>query len=177
MTGNTEVTGRYVVGFLDVAEQINPVFEQHMQEVLAENGITDPTPTEWYPASSFWAATHDAVEKIGSQTVLQAGVEMGRAVPWGGDVESPIAAIERAVEENQAAYRNASEEYPAGQWHVRDHEANTVVVGVGEDVPYAPAIAKGAVKGAVEQADTVDSVTLEDAQAKSNEHEAVRVRW
>ncbi|MFC7057115.1 hypothetical protein [Halovenus salina] len=168
-----------MTAFLESAGEVSPVFEQRLRAVLDDHGITNPTLEEWYQATAFVDAVTEVANTIGDRTVLQAGIDMGRNVPWADEVgDDPTEVLKMVAQTNQDAYRNSTEEYPIGQYQIEEVSDNSAVVGVTDKWPYPSEIAKGAIKGALEAAsDHVKHVTISETESGSNQLGRYEVDW
>lgn len=178
MDSEAEVTGRYVVEFVESAGAVSPVFERKIRSLLEEKGIDDPQPDDWYRAESFVAAVEEVASSIGEKTIFEAGVQMGNAVPQPDGVTTPVEALRAVDESHQAAYRNARTQYPAGQFTFERLGDRTVRMGVTENWPYPKETMTGNLKGVVQStANETAIVEISDAEPTGNELYAVEVSW
>ncbi|SDJ33705.1 hypothetical protein SAMN05216226_102187 [Halovenus aranensis] len=179
MDSQAEVTGRYIVSMAESAGEVSPVFERKIRELLEEHGIKDPEADGWYSAEHFVEAVNRASEDIGSKTILEAGTQMGRDVPQPEEVDGPKDALAIADEAQQAAYRNASEERPAGGYKYEETGENSVRMGVTSKFPYPEEIAKGSIKGIVESttSGSAAAVVISEVNANPDEMCAYEIEW
>lgn len=178
MDSQADVTGRYIVSMATSAGEVSPVFERKIRDLLEEYGIDDPDPEQWYSADSFTSAVSEAAEEIGSSTILEAGKQMGQDVPQPESVSGPKDALKRVNEAHQAAYQNASERYPAGQYRYEELDSNEVKMSVTDNWPYPPEIAEGSLLGITQStAPNASRVEVETTEPASDEVAAYIVRW
>lgn len=179
MDSETEVTGVYVNAFLESAGEVSPVFEQRLRSVLDDHGISDPVPEEWYPAQQFVDAVTEVSNTIGDQVILQAGVDMGKNVPWADEVsDDPGDVLEYVARTADEAYRNSTEEYPIGQYQIETVESGRAVVAVTEKWPYPKEVVQGAIKGALKvSSDRVERATVTTIDANVNQAARFEITW
>lgn len=185
MDEHTEVTGLYVTSMLNSAGAVSPVFEKKMNELLAEYGIHNPDPEEWYDAAAFAEAVDRATDEIGEKTIHQAGVEMGRDVPQPDSVGDPHDALQIVDRAQQDAYRGGEETRPAGSYRYERVGPSAARMSVTESFPYPKEIVTGSLEGIVKSVKegtgrvTVESVPTEpvDDPELDPESYAVRIEW
>lgn len=185
MDEDTEVTGRYVVSMVESAGEVSPVFKKKMNELLSTHGIDNPEPDEWYDANAFAEAVSQATEQIGTQTVVQAGEEMGRDVPKPEGITSPHDVLAEVDESQQAAYRNSSEPRPAGSYTYERLGERAARSAVTEKFAYPDEICEGSLRGITKDiVDRAADVTMEEVEPQPTDHPekaperiAYRIEW
>ncbi len=68
-------------------------FEPQAEAILADNGITDLSETEWYPLQSYLDAYQTIIEEIGEVTLQQIGRTTPETAEWPPEVETPFDAL------------------------------------------------------------------------------------
>lgn len=71
---NVEVNGETVRAVIDGMG----AFTSHAMRILAENGITDPVPGQWYSQQAWLNAFKDIAEKLGDATLFAIGLSIPR---------------------------------------------------------------------------------------------------
>lgn len=89
-----EVNGQTVTAVVEGAGEVSSVFEDRALEMLAENGIEDPKPDEWYPQQAWLDAFRDISDSIGSQTLRNIGKQIPASADWPPGVDSVAGGLE-----------------------------------------------------------------------------------
>ncbi|MFC7081641.1 hypothetical protein [Halorussus caseinilyticus] len=84
-----------------------------MQETLAENGIDEPEPDEWYPQQAYLDAFESIVDSVGSRTVTNVGKKIPENADWPPGIDSVAGGLESINEAYQMNHRNGDIGYYA----------------------------------------------------------------
>jgi hypothetical protein len=95
-TPNVEVNGETVYAIVDGMG----IFKSLALEVLAENGIVDPRPGEWFSQQKWLDAFKIISEKLGTKTLFAIGLK----IPENAIFPSDIKTIEQALQAIDVAY-------------------------------------------------------------------------
>jgi hypothetical protein len=93
---NVEVNGetiRSVVNGMGIASNLG-------LKILAEQGIVDPKPGQWYPQQAWLNAFQTVAEKVGASTLMA----IGKAIPENAQWPAEINSIEKALASIDVAY-------------------------------------------------------------------------
>lgn len=101
-----EVNGQTVSSMIAGAGELSSVFEKRMKETLAEHGIDDPQPGEWYLQQSYLDAFRSVAESIGSQTVTNIGKKIPENAEWPPGIDSVSAGLGSIDDAYQMNHRN-----------------------------------------------------------------------
>lgn len=91
-----EVNGETVLSVVDGMG----AFRYRAAEILAEHGIVEPTPGQWYPQQAWLDAFRTIAEKIGNNTVYS----IGRKIPSNATFPPDIKTIDDALAAIDVAY-------------------------------------------------------------------------
>lgn len=102
---DAEESGRTILSVLDGLGEVSSVFEKQGKRVLAENGIEDPQPDEWYPVRTWLDAFETISEEIGAQTVRTLGQQIPKAAEWPSDIDSATEGLAAVDDAYQMSHR------------------------------------------------------------------------
>lgn len=99
-----EVHGRTILTVVDDAlSRFSETYRRQALEVLAENGIDDPSPEQWYPQQA-WLDSFEAIAAELEPHILdRLGEQVPEDVPWPDSidgVEDGLRSIDRAYQRN-----------------------------------------------------------------------------
>jgi hypothetical protein len=86
-----EVNGQTVLSFVDGVPQS---FADNAQEILADNGIEEPEPDEWYPQQAWLDAFEEVANSVGTSTLNNIGQSIPEHAEWPPGVDGVVEAIE-----------------------------------------------------------------------------------
>lgn len=93
---NVEVSGNAV---LSVVEWLG-AFQETAINILAENGIHDPKPNQWYSQQSWLDAFKNIAELVGEASLYHIGEHIPESADWPSGIDS----IEQALDSIDVAY-------------------------------------------------------------------------
>lgn len=76
------------------------IFEESALKILAENGIPEPQPDQWYSQQAWLDAFKTIAETIGPATLRQIGIKIPERAKWPSNIDS----IEHALASIDVAY-------------------------------------------------------------------------
>lgn len=91
-----EVTGESILSVMDGMG----VFKETAQKILADQGIINPKPGQWYSQQAWLDAFRTIAEKIGAATLLA----IGKAIPANAQWPPQVDTIEKALASIDVAY-------------------------------------------------------------------------
>jgi hypothetical protein len=94
-----EVRGEYVIPMIDSAGP----FQETPLKILAENGIVEPQPGQWYPLQAYLNAIKTVASKLGPATLFLIGKWMAEdgVFPQGiNNIDTALAALDKAYNLN-----------------------------------------------------------------------------
>lgn len=84
-----EVNGRTVLTVVKGLEDIEKEFRDKALKILAENGIEDPEPGEWYPQKAWLEAFRAINEELDETALWNIGKQIPHNAKWPDDVTTP----------------------------------------------------------------------------------------
>ncbi|MFC7059246.1 hypothetical protein [Halovenus salina] len=141
-----EATGKYMVAFIESAGKVSPVFERKVREIF-EDHMGTLEADSWYLNADVEKAFQEVLEEVGEKTMMEGGVESGKAIEWPDDVETVMDGFEIWNSFHEAAYRNSDLDFPAGKYTVEQLGDREVRVGITEGTTSAPSSPRAVRKG------------------------------
>lgn len=141
-----EGDGRYLVATIQSAGKVSPVFERKLRE-MASDRFAEVDDERWYPIGEFVEFFEELESEVGSQTLEEAGVENGKAIPWPPEVDSLDDALGVINDLHREATRGSNREWPIGRYVVEERGSSGFRVGVTEEFPHPNPYTKGVLKG------------------------------
>jgi len=139
--GDTEVVGRSPMSYIVAAESVSEMFGKQTGRKLAQNGIEDPEPDEWYPLSGALQILYDMREEYGGGTVQT----MGRKIPEYVEFPPGLDSVEEALRGIDAAYHQNHRGGEIGSYEFRK-EGRGEATAVCEN-PYPCDLDQGLIRG------------------------------
>jgi hypothetical protein len=173
----SQISGAYVTAFVASSGAVSPVFEEKPKQTLADNGITDPTESDWYDNEQFGDALSEIVDKAGEKTVIQAGREMVKITDDIVEQESIEAGLEVFTSQHDAIHRNHSRETAGVVEYERLGENHYRVAAAGEGYEYPVSLTKGAATETVRQTGGPIRLDVEDIEPQGDEVFAFEISW
>lgn len=178
MDSHAEQNGQYVVDVVESMSEISSVFGKQTREILAEHGIEDPSPDEWYSGEAFMEGLNAIRDEVGPTTVSNAGVGMSKSAPWPPEIDSVKGGLQALDEFHQAAVRGAKEDDPVGHYLYEELDSREVRMSCSDSYPYPQSLAKGVFKGVVEHFAPDNAVTsVVEVDPNSDEKAAFEISW
>jgi hypothetical protein len=174
---NAEQDGQYLVAFVESAGEVSPVFERKVRRIF-ETHVGGLDAESWYDTDDCVEAYREVLDEIGDKTMEQAGIQVGKSVPWPEEVETVHDGLSTVNTMHKAAFRNSPEEFPAGRYVFEDICDRRARVGITAGYPYTAPFAKGVFTGiAQDLGRDVAGVTVEEADRKHGEKAAWIMEW
>lgn len=170
--GGVEVNGQTV---LAVVDGMPGFFEDRATEMLADNGIEDPHPDEWYPQSAWLDTFAEIDERIGEATLREIGESIPENAEWPPHVDSLVGGLESIDEAYHMNHRGGK----IGTYRAERTSEDTVTVTCRN--PYACPFDLGIVTATAREfaEGSVPSVseTSEHCRAEGGEQCTYEVTW
>jgi hypothetical protein len=174
---DAEATGKYMVAFIESAGKVSPVFERKVREIF-ENHMGTLEEDSWYLNANVEKAFDEVLEEVGEKTMMEGGVESGKAIDWPDEVETVMDGFNIWNTFHEAAYRNSDLDFPAGRYTVEHLGDRKVRIGITEGYNLSAEFAKGCSKGIVQElSDTSNRTRLEDTEPNLDEQAAWVLEW
>lgn len=172
-----EATGKYMVAFIESAGKVSPVFERKVREIF-EDHMGTLEADSWYRNADVEKAFAEVLEEVGEKTMMEGGVESGKAIEWPDDVETVIDGFELWNSFHEAAYRNSDFDFPAGKYTVEQLGDREVRIGITEGYNLSAEFAKGCSKGITQDLSSRTNRTrLTDTDSNPDEQAAWVLEW
>lgn len=178
MKQDTKIIGRYILAFVESTGKVSAVFERKTRSILSENGIEVSEVEEdgWYDARNYAQAMHQVLDQVGEQTLIEAGAEQAKNVPWPEEVRSVSDGLNFLVEADKQAHRQPSGTFD-GDYRYEKIDESSGRVGVREQAPYPVANFKGVFEGGVRALTDSASVDVSSVEPRSDEQAAFEISW
>src|SRR6056297_2390947 len=159
---NVELSGKFVLAYVEGVKQLSATFEQQALDILAENGISDPRPDEFYPVPDFAESLEETVDTVGPATLQKVGVSVTKAVDFPTDVDSVEEAFGVANDMLDKTHKGGDQS-DYGQYRFEQLDDNEWRAAATEDYPYPAPFVRGVFEGIMEMytPDDVPSETYE----------------
>jgi hypothetical protein len=156
-----------------IVEGVPDAFTANASQYLAEQGIEDIDPDEWYTQQAYLDAYQRIVEDIGESTLRRIGKSTPENAEWPPGIDTPLDAL-RSIDD--AYHMN----HRGGEIGYYDAEADGDGAIVYCKTPYPCAYDEALVKGTAEQfTDAYVTVTEvgDECRAEGGDECAYRVEW
>lgn len=173
---NSEVQGRYPLATVESAGEVSPVFERKARELFSEH-LDELDAEQWYSTGDVVAAYHDLRDEVGEATMRQGGIEAGQAIPWPDEITSPMDAFGALTEMHQDAFRNSSQEFPAGRYTFEPSGDREARVGISKAYPFTEPHAEGVFVGITKSLGGGSAPSVEAVDPVDEEAAAFVVSW
>ncbi|HEY5824542.1 MAG TPA: hypothetical protein VIT44_09260 [Cyclobacteriaceae bacterium] len=94
---NVKVNGQTVLSVINGLQQ----GQESRREILANNGIKDPQPDQWYPQQSWLSSFEEIANKVGPNTLFM----IGKSIPEQAKFPPQIDTLEKALGAVDVAYK------------------------------------------------------------------------
>lgn len=168
---NVEVRGAAVKS---IVNGVPDTFTDKAREYLAEHGIENPQPDEWYSQQSYLNAYEAIVSDIGESTLRQIGESTPENAEWPPGIEGPMGALQSIDDAYHMNHRGGD----IGYYEAEKVDDSTAVVYC--QTPYPCAYDTALVKGTAGQfTDGYVSLTevSDHCRAEGGNECAYEVRW
>lgn len=173
----SEVTGKYLIAFVEAAGEVSSVFEEKTREIFEEHTDGELESDGWYKADNIVEAYDDLLNNVGKQTMKQGGLAAAETLPFSEDI-SLEEAFDKLSEEHKSAYRNSDMEEPAGNYVGEVEGPNSARVAITDAYPYTAPFAKGVFEGVIERWGGDDPRPhFEEIDGRKDENAAWKVDW
>lgn len=142
---SAEAKGQTILSIVDSASGVSAVFERKTRDILADNGIEDPDPNEWYPLENYLRALDTIADEVGENTVRQIGKGIPEQAEWPPDVTTAVGGLESVAVAYDMNHRGGN----IGGYEVVDTDSNSATVRC--ENPYSCALDQGIVHGTVDK--------------------------
>jgi hypothetical protein len=172
----TLVIGKYISAFVQSTGEVSPVFERKTRD-LFEDELGELDPEAWYDADTVASLYEDVRDDVGPNTMKKGGEATGSALPF--DESLSIAeALDNLNSENQAAFKNSDDEYPAGKYLFEKEGDRSARVGVSATYPYPKSFVAGLFAAFIERYGPSNAnVQLEETEARDDERFMWDASW
>lgn len=123
---DVEVHGHTILAVIDDAlARFSEEYRRTARDALADNGVEDPTPDEWYPQQA-WLDTFETIAKDLEPHIID---RLGEQIPDVVDWPSGLSGVEEGLRSIDTAYRRNHRGGEIGEYRVEpldDHTANVV---------------------------------------------------
>lgn len=173
---DAEVKGAEVLSVAEAAGRLSTVFGERAEELLAEHGLDDVEPEEWYPLQAYLDTIEHIADQVGDEMVLYVGKELPDIIDWPSDVSTVVDAMESIT----AAYEMFHRGDRIGYYDLERLGGNEVRLTCRN--PYPCSLTRGVIRGAGERFSPPTAfVDLEEessrCRADGGEECVYRVTW
>jgi len=171
----SEVIGRYPLATVESAGEVSPVFERKARELFNEH-LGELDAEQWYRTDDVVAAYESLGDEVGESTMRQGGKESAKAVEWPPEVDTVRGGLDALAEMHKEAFRNSSDEFPAGKYTFEPLGDRHAHVGISGGYPFTAPHAEGVFVGVVQ--DLSDArASIEETTPKADEQKAFELSW
>lgn len=161
---NVEVNGQTIISVIDGMGE----FKGLALTILAENGIPDPRPGEWYPQQWWLNAFKYIAEKLGPFTLRNIGTKIPENADWPPEIntiEAALASIDIAYHMNhrlngEVLYNPQTKTMNEGIGHYEFEKIDERQVRMICENPYPCDFDKGIIEAVAKKFRPEDSITL-----------------
>lgn len=132
-----EITGEAVLSLVKGMEH----FERKAFQILADNGIPDPRPGEWYPQQACLNAFKAVAEKIGPHALYSIGTKIPESAQFPAGTDS----LEKALASIDVAYHMNHRGGEIGSYHFHKSPDGTLTLTCRN--PYPCEFDRGIIEG------------------------------
>jgi len=149
---DVEINGRTVLTIVEEGMgRFSDSYQERALAALAEEGITDPAPSEWYPQQAWLNAFETIAADLQPHVLDRLGEQLPEIAAWPNDYDSVPAALHSINEAYQQNHRGGE----IGHYQFEQTDAQT-----GEIVcynPYPCPYDRGLIRGVAQQYASVDA--------------------
>lgn len=116
LDSGVEINGQTILATLEGVSRFSETYKQRTRDALADNGIDDPTPDEWYPQQA-WL---DAFRVLASELEPHLLDRIGEQIPETADWPTGITTVEEAVRSINVAYQQNHRGGEIGRYRVME---------------------------------------------------------
>lgn len=173
---DAEVSGQYVVPFIQAAGEVSPVFERKVNERFKQE-VGEVNPEGWYRAGDIWQVYETILDDVGPKTMEQGGEKTAETLPFDENtgVDEAINIL-RAESVSDDTYRKTDADRPAGQY-THDISEGGGHLGLTEGYPFPVPFAKGLYQGIIKQCVPGASPEFTETDPRPDERFAWTVEW
>jgi len=148
---NVEVNGKTVLTVVEEAMgKFSAQYRRHAIDALAEEGITDPTPDEWYPQQAWLNAFETIATDLEPHILDRLGAQIPEVANWPTAIETISEGLRSIDDAYQRNHRGGDIGYY--QFSRTDDQSGEVVCYN----PYPCPFDRGLIRGVAQQYATVD---------------------
>lgn len=89
-----QVNGRTVLTIVEAMADLNESFREEALEILADNGIEDPEPGQWYSQEDWLEAFREIDDRLGRMTLWNIGEHIPDNARWPDHVDTPAEGLD-----------------------------------------------------------------------------------
>lgn len=142
---DAEAKGQTIMSIVSGAGEVSSVFESKASDILAENGISNLEPDEWYPLEDYLRALDAIDDEVGSQTIESIGETIPEQAEWPPEVDGPVEGLESVGGAYDMNHRGGD----VGFYEVEAIDDSTARVSC--ENPYSCALDRGILRGTTEK--------------------------
>jgi hypothetical protein len=173
---DAEVTGEYLIPFVEAAGKVSPVFERKLNDEFKKQ-VGELREDGWYRVGDVSTAYENVRSDVGAKTMEEGGKEVSKALPFSDDV--PLEKrFEILQDETKNAYRNTDHELPAGGYTWEFSGDRSARLGTTEGFIYTSPFVKGLFTGIIKQSEEgATNVRFDVTDAERGEQSVWMVEW
>jgi hypothetical protein len=111
-----EINGQTILAMIEGVSRFSDDYRQRVEEALAENGVVDPTPGEWYPQQA-WLDAFGVVTADLDPHLLD---RIGEQIPDAADWPTGITGVEDGLRSIDEAYHRNHRDGEIGHYRLTD---------------------------------------------------------
>lgn len=100
---DVEINGQTVLSMIEGVSRFSEEYRRRVRDALAENGVDDPTPGEWYPQQAWLDAFGVLAEDLEPHLLDRIGEQIPDAADWPSGIETVedgLRSIDEAYQRN-----------------------------------------------------------------------------
>lgn len=101
--GEVEINGQTILATIEGVSRFSETYRKRVHEALAEHGVDDPSPGEWYPQQAWLDAFDVLVEELEPHLLDRIGEQIPETADWPTGIDSVEEGL-RSI--NEAYHRN-----------------------------------------------------------------------
>lgn len=158
-----DAKGQTIMSIVAGAGEVSAVFEQKAEEILADNGIEQLGPEEWYSLRDYLSALDDIDDEVGTETITAIGEHIPEQAEWPPGVDS----VSEGLESIAGAY-DMNHQGDVGYYEVESVDDSTARMECHN--PYSCALDIGIIRGTAEKfSSPVAIVEVEEVSTRCRE--------
>lgn len=146
-----EINGQTILSMIDGVARFSDEYREHVRDALAEHGVVDPTPGEWYPQQAWLDAFSVLAEDLEPHILDRIGEQIPDAADW----PSGISGVEDGLRSINEAYHRNHRGGEIGYYRLTHADEQTGVVTCKN--PYPCPFDRGIIRGVARRFAPVES--------------------